>query len=106
MSSRDAINEKLEQLQREMQALERERQRLEESERIEVIVKIRNLMSGFTRPITFEEIENAKAPKVSRKPKGQPKYGNGELTWTGIGKKPQWIVNALANGKKLEDYLL
>lgn len=106
MSSRDAINEKLEQLQREMRELEREKQRLEESERIDVIVKIRNLMNGFTRPITFEEIENAKAPKTSRKTKGQPKFGNGELTWTGIGKKPQWLVNALANGKSLDDYRL
>ena len=32
------------------------------------------------------------------------KYSNGTDTWSGKGKKPEWIVKALAAGKKLEDF--
>ena len=31
--------------------------------------------------------------------------GGGKNTWSGKGKKPAWVVTALAAGKKLEDLL-
>jgi len=36
-----------------------------------------------------------------------PKYRgpNGD-TWTGRGKRPRWLTSALAEGKKLEDFLI
>lgn len=43
--------------------------------------------------------------KASTSPAGTPKYRgpNGE-TWNGgRGRKPKWVVEALASGKKLED---
>ncbi|MBF9059556.1 H-NS histone family protein [Rhodobacterales bacterium HKCCSP123] len=38
-----------------------------------------------------------------------PKYmhpENPEKTWTGRGRKPKWIEEGLAAGKKLEDFLI
>ena len=38
--------------------------------------------------------------------KGVPKYANPEdpsQTWTGRGRKPNWVVSALKSGKTLED---
>ncbi|WP_101067686.1 H-NS histone family protein [Roseovarius salinarum] len=38
--------------------------------------------------------------------KGAPKYRNPEnpeQTWTGRGRKPNWVIEALENGKSLDD---
>lgn len=38
-----------------------------------------------------------------------PKYVNPDdptLTWTGRGRKPRWVVEALENGKSLDDLLI
>ena len=47
-------------------------------------------------------------PKVTG-PKSPPKYRNPkdpEKTWTGKGRKPGWIVEALEKGKKLKDFAI
>lgn len=54
----------------------------------------------------------APAPKYGRKarksgPKNPPKYrhpANAEVTWTGRGRRPDWIKDALAKGKKLANF--
>ncbi len=45
--------------------------------------------------------------KPARKGVSKPKYKNpatGE-TWTGVGRKPKWVAEALKHGKKLEQFL-
>lgn len=107
MTTTYQINERINELKAEIAKMEREKERIAQDERLEVIAKIRNLMNGCHPAITFEEIDTARMPKRTREPKGMPKYGDGQgNTWTGKGKKPQWMVNALANGKAKEDYLL
>lgn len=49
--------------------------------------------------------------KISRGPKGKvaPKYrdpANASQTWTGRGRKPQWVAAHLAGGKPLEELLI
>ena len=49
----------------------------------------------------FSLAEIMSAPKASNKPKASPKYRNPEnaaQTWTGRGRKPQWLVDALKAG--------
>lgn len=44
-----------------------------------------------------------------QKAKGAPKYANPEdptQTWTGKGRKPNWLVDRLEQGKKLEDFAI
>ena len=48
----------------------------------------------------------ASTPKKAAAQKNPPKYRNPEdprQTWSGRGRKPDWIKNALENGKSLED---
>lgn len=59
--------------------------------------------------ITLEELiaEPNKTPK--KKKKATVKFrntANEKETWTGRGKQPKWLVLALENGAKLEDFLV
>jgi DNA-binding protein H-NS len=52
---------------------------------------------------SLEEILTAAGPKGS---KGAPKYANPAdptQTWTGRGRKPNWVTAALESGKSLDD---
>lgn len=74
---------------------------------------------------TFEELfgkaggtASAAAPKKARKggaAKGRstgkvaPKYrnpANAKETWTGRGKQPRWLAAEVANGRKVEEFLI
>ncbi len=49
----------------------------------------------------FSLAELVNAPKAGSKSKTAPKYRNPEnadQTWTGRGRKPQWVVDALSAG--------
>jgi len=50
------------------------------------------------------------APKAAKERKSvPPKYRNpadGTQTWTGRGRKPKWIEEALASGASLDDFLI
>ena len=81
-------------------------------EKAAVLAHIRSAMEQYE--ITAEEL--TAAPKRGRKPGSTdtverkpvaPKYHNelGE-TWTGRGKQPKWVVEALASGLTLEELLI
>ncbi len=56
------------------------------------------------RGYTIEQLVGIAPPKA-RKPIA-PKYANPEnpaQTWTGRGRRPKWIVDALERGKQLDD---
>lgn len=51
----------------------------------------------------------ATKPKKKDGEKVEPKYQNPHdtsQTWTGRGRQPKWLVEALANGKKPDDFLM
>lgn len=106
MSNYVELKERIAQLERERQRLEKEAEQLLKDEKLEVIAEIRNRMNAYG--ISIDELQNAKvktAPK--RKVRGilPPKFEDGQgNTWSGKGPKPQWILNALACGKTVEDY--
>ena len=58
--------------------------------------------AGVEKPVRAPKAGTRQAKVV--KP---PKYGDGAgNTWGGIGKRPEWIRQALAAGKALEDFLI
>lgn len=62
---------------------------------------------GLTIQELAEHGINRKLNKV--KTKAEIKYLNKlnpEETWTGRGKQPRWLTNALENGANLEDFLI
>lgn len=70
------------------------------NELLELRAKVDELLDNS--PFTLEEVLEAKA---IRKPV-LPKYmmtNDPELTWTGRGRKPRWIVAYLEGGGSLED---
>lgn len=53
---------------------------------------------------SLDDLVGGKVAKV-RKP-AKPKYAhpeNSSVTWSGRGRKPKWVVDALASGKSLDD---
>lgn len=69
------------------------------------IVEIQELMSKHG--VKLEELKDA--PKKERKvsvPKAKYKNPNSEETWSGRGRKPKWVVDQLAAGRELEDFLI
>lgn len=58
--------------------------------------------------LDFASLVGGKAAKRTRKPV-VPKYRdteNAANVWAGRGKQPKWLVEALAHGRKLEDFLI
>ena len=60
-----------------------------------------------------ELIEQGQELVATRKPATrkpvEPRYrnpANGDETWTGRGKRPRWLAAKIADGAKLEDFLI
>lgn len=57
--------------------------------------------------ITLEELMAEPEKPARQNKKATIKYRNSENeneTWTGRGKQPKWLTQALGSGKKLEDF--
>lgn len=55
-------------------------------------------------PEATEAEESVAAPKPGKLP---PKYRNDSVageTWTGRGKRPRWMVEAIRRGRKIDDF--
>ncbi|MFC0279921.1 H-NS family nucleoid-associated regulatory protein [Falsigemmobacter intermedius] len=77
----------------------------EERRRAEARAKVDELARELG--YSFEDLAEA-APSRKRSP-SVAKYrhpGNPDLTWSGRGRKPGWIGEALATGKSLEDFAI
>ena len=84
--------------------IERELKRRNEEERKKVLVKVKELAASVD--MSLEEVLTYSS---SKKTKGAPKYlnpANPKQTWTGRGKRPSWIKEALEQGGALEDMLI
>ena len=91
--------------------LDKQIARAKAEEKAAVLAHIRSAMEQYE--ITTEEL--TAAPKRGRKPGSTdtverkpvaPKYQLDDKTWTGRGKQPKWVVEALAGGLTLEDLLI
>lgn len=77
----------------------------------EVAEKVRKLAKDngleISDLLAADKPNNAKAKKS--RGKVAPKYknpANGSETWTGRGRQPRWVADALTGGKSLEDLLI
>lgn len=78
-----------------------ERKRLEAIAAVEAKVK----EMGFT----LAELTGGKSNGKAGAPVSVPKYVHPEnptVTWTGRGRQPRWIKEALQAGKSLDDFLI
>lgn len=83
--------------------INKEIERRQVEDRRNVSSQMKQLASSIG--MTVEEILGLEMAKKS-KTQGQPKYQNPEnpqQTWTGRGKRPNWMKEALEKGKTLEE---
>lgn len=77
------------------------------TERDGAIAQIKQVMADYE--ITVEDLQ--KRAKASKKDGAErapvaPKYALDDKTWTGRGKRPKWVDEAVAAGYSLEDLLI
>lgn len=80
----------------------------EKTKRAEALAEIEAVAAKFG--FKAADLLGGKAPKAYRaKGSVSPKYRHPEtasVTWSGRGRKPGWIVDGLAKGKKIEDFAI
>ena len=77
----------------------------------EVAEKVRKLAKDNGLEISDLLAADKPNKAKAKKPRGKvaPKYknpANGSETWTGRGRQPRWVADALSGGKSLEDLLI
>lgn len=99
-------------LEKQQAALEKQLDEARKAERSGVISQIKNLMTqhGLTVADLGSRAAGGKAGRAvsGAGRKVAPKYRDAATgdTWTGRGLQPKWVKAALANGKKLEDFVI
>lgn len=86
-------------------ALEQQIAETQERERSDAIAKVKSLMSEYG--LNVADL-TARAPKAAKASKVAAKYRNqatGE-TWSGRGLQPKWLKAAIANGAKLDEFVI
>ena len=76
---------------------------LEALEQLKTMERIQDLAKQAGLEVTMKPA--GKRPR-RRAANGAPKYrnpSNAQETWTGRGRKPKWVQQALSNGKSLDD---
>lgn len=74
-------------------------EKVEDARKLEFAAKVRELEAEYGLSV-------ADLKAGGKGSKGLPKYANPDdasQTWTGRGRKPNWVIEALDNGKALED---
>lgn len=92
-------------LQAQIAALQKQAELARQEEIAVVVAEIKAKMAEYG--ITLQDLGAGGRRRGRGRPSvGQPKYRNpstGE-TWTGKGRKPRWLTEALAQGKSLADF--
>jgi DNA-binding protein H-NS len=106
---KDTRMQTLQELIEQKAALERQIANARNNVRSEALAEIRKLM--IAHGLTAADLgSSAKASASASAPRRKvaPKYrdpSNG-ATWTGRGLKPKWLVEQLANGKRMSDFAI
>lgn len=92
----------LEELRIEREKLDKQIAAIEVEEKRKVLAEVRELVkrAGLTAEDIFGHAKKGKAAGSSPAKYRHP--DNASLTWTGTGRKPKWLTEALASGKTLE----
>jgi DNA-binding protein H-NS len=96
---------KLDDLQQQIEALQKQRDALLNKERSAAIEDINEKIKTFglrSRDLAFSAPGRPRGVRA----KAAPKYRMGTLVWSGRGRKPKWIEEHLAKGKKLDELLI
>lgn len=89
-------------LQEKIAALKKEAEEARKQEVSQVIAEIKAKMAEYM--ISVEDLRPG--TKRARKARGQAKYADPVTgkTWTGKGRMPEWLKQAIAQGKSLDSF--
>jgi DNA-binding protein H-NS len=96
----------------ELEIMLKETEQLNEKIKESILIKLRQEQEEALNAINSIAnkhgiaIENLSS-LLGKKPKSDVKYrnpANADETWTGLGRKPKWLHEALANGHDLESF--
>ncbi len=95
----------------ELETLEVDVQNAIEQRKIETADALRKELEekAAAAGLTLEEVLGSKRSKRGPRSPAKPKYQNPtntSQTWTGVGRKPKWIIEAVDAGKSLESLLI
>lgn len=91
------------QLKELQQQIPAEIKRREKEEKVKLLDELQSL--AIARGFSLEQLLKSDAGEVKTKKTVKAKYRNplnAEQTWTGRGRKPQWVLDQLAQGKTIE----
>lgn len=109
---------KLAQIEAQIKKLQDEAAALRAKEVAGVVGRIKEAIEhyGLTQEQLFGALRNKRTPSgepaaVPRKARAKSvkvkiKYRDGDSTWTGRGNKPRWLAARLAEGRKIEEFLV
>jgi DNA-binding protein H-NS len=94
------------QLQKQIASLEAQARKAKSAETDAVIGRMKEAIAVYG--ITAADLFGGKSAKAARSKGARQigaKYADGDgNTWVGMGKRPQWLRDALAAGKSLQDF--
>jgi DNA-binding protein H-NS len=95
---------KLDELQEQIEALMKQKNELLQKERDSALndINAKIKMFGFKPRDLYFSSGNA----VTKRSVVPMKYRKGMDSWSGRGRKPNWVTSHLANGGKIEDLLI
>ncbi len=102
MSDFDLQNMSIDELKALEKSVKREISTFHDRKKAEALAQAEATVKKFG--FSLSELTTGKSTKKTISP---PKYCHPEepaLTWTGRGRKPNWIIEGLEAGKKLEDF--
>lgn len=93
----------LQELLDQQKELNRQIEAARKSEVSDAVAQVKALMEQYG--LTVADVTSKTSSSSMKGTKVAAKYRNEETgeTWTGRGRQPKWVENALASGKSLED---
>ena len=107
MSNYTELMQEIEDLEKALSLAKKKADQAKLEHHQESVAKVLNLMNSTG--VTIEDLKNPPKIKIARQKKGTmpAKYADGQgNSWSGKGPMPQWLKNAAAAGKKLDDYII
>lgn len=105
--------QELQQLQQQIAELQQKAKELAQKNKAQIVADMKQQIAlyGITATeLGFTTSDSAKSSKTGKEGQERApatiKYRDGDNTWTGRGKQPKWLVEAIANGKSKEDFLV
>jgi DNA-binding protein H-NS len=90
-------------LKKQAEKLQEQAEEARKKEMVDAVEKVRQIMSDYN--LTMRDVFGSATPSTKTRAKVAVKYrGPAGQEWSGRGRKPLWLAQALAEGKTIESF--